>query len=67
MSAQDHAAAILFAQPIHHIGQALLRLVLPGGSIQGEHAPKAPVVEIRELERNQPQAHPPLPRFAQEL
>ena len=50
VSAQDYATAILFAQCIHHISQALLGLVLPGGAIQGEQASEAPVIEIRELE-----------------
>ena len=66
MPPQHDTPPVFLAELIHHISQTLPGFVLPGGSVQGERATKAGVVEIRELERNQAQTYAPLPGLTQE-
>ena len=66
MAPKEGVAAVFLAQIVHGAGKALPGIVLPGGSVQGQAAPETALIDIGQLERDQPEAHTAFPCLAQE-
>src|SRR5437764_2898685 len=66
MTAKQSRAAKFLAQLINRVGEALLSQVLASGGVKAERAAEPAGINITELERDQAEADPALPGFAEQ-